>query len=108
MQITLKTRGMDALSAALSDRLEAARLRAAQQIADQARKNAPVATGELRDSIHVDDDGNVKASAPHSIYVEMGTSHRAATPFLAPAAVATMPDFEQAIKKAVDEVANGF
>lgn len=50
--------------------------KAAEEAAQVARSNAPVDSGELRESIHVEetDDGYaVVAEAPHAAFVEFGT-----------------------------------
>ena len=47
----------------------------------RAQENAPVRTGELRDSGHIDGDA-VVFSAGHARFVEFGTSRMAARPFL--------------------------
>jgi HK97 gp10 family phage protein len=60
----------------------------ADGIGDAARSGAPVATGELAGGIGVERDGDgwlVVAGSPHSIYVELGTRHMPAQPFLLPA-----------------------
>jgi HK97 gp10 family phage protein len=57
----------------------------AEDIADAARGFAPVDTGELRDSIQAESD-RVTVGAPYAAYVEYGTSHMSAEPFLRPAA----------------------
>lgn len=65
---------------------ERARDRVLDDIAEDARRFAPVDTGELRESIHVDKHAHeVVASADHAVYVEQGTENMAAQPFLAPA-----------------------
>jgi HK97 gp10 family phage protein len=61
-------------------------------IAEEARRNAPVGTGdegdphpgELRDSIHVEDE-KVVADSDHANFVEHGTIFMAPEPFFAPA-----------------------
>lgn len=73
----------DAASAHLKD--------LAEQIADDAKAGAPVATGKLRDSIHVEpsEDGKsftVIADATYAAVVEAGTATRPANPFLRNAA----------------------
>lgn len=61
----------------------------AEQIAELARQLAPVDTGALRESIHVEPAENgvvrVVASVPYAVYVEYGTARMAAQPFLTPA-----------------------
>lgn len=59
-----------------------------EDVADDARRNAPVETGELQDSIHgevVGTEGRVSATADHAAYVELGTSEMPAQPYLRPA-----------------------
>jgi len=57
-----------------------------EEIASDARRYCPVDTGELRDSIAhgVDNKGTISvwASAPHAIFVELGTSRMGPQPFL--------------------------
>lgn len=55
---------------------------------DTAQKNAPVLTGELRDSIRITGSRltrNVTARAPYAFYVEFGTSDTSPQPYLFPA-----------------------
>jgi HK97 gp10 family phage protein len=54
------------------------------KVAEEMRRNAPVRTGRLRDSIQVTSDG-VEVEAPYGSYVEYGTSHSPSQPFAAPA-----------------------
>lgn len=62
----------------------------AEDIAADARRNAPVDTGRLRNSIEVvpvdDKTVSVVATAPYAAHVELGTSDTRAQPFLKPAA----------------------
>lgn len=68
----------------------------ADDVAAKARSLAPVLTGALRDSIHVQGAGgdaaeaDVVADVPYAAYVEFGTSTRHAEPFLRPAADAVL------------------
>jgi HK97 gp10 family phage protein len=58
------------------------------EIEADAKVACPVDTGRLRDSISHEVDGDtvrVTASAPYAAYVEDGTQHMAAEPFLRPA-----------------------
>ena len=61
----------------------------AQECSDTSAHNAPVLSGELRDSHHVerhsDTDCDAVADAGHAIYVEMGTRYMPAQPFMTPA-----------------------
>lgn len=57
----------------------------AELIGDNARSIAPVRTGELRDSITVYNErmkSTIVAEAPYSLYVELGTRHQRAQPYL--------------------------
>ena len=55
-----------------------------RKVADEMRRNAPVDTGRLRDSIQTTDDG-VIVGVPYGGFVEYGTSDTAPQPFVAPA-----------------------
>lgn len=61
----------------------------AEAALEDAQMHVPVDTGELRDSLHIEDgdDGAkmVVAETDHWLYVEFGTSVMEATPFLRPA-----------------------
>jgi HK97 gp10 family phage protein len=61
----------------------------AQAIADEARANAPVRTGALRDSIEMtvvsDEAAQVSVGVDYGVYQEFGTSKMSAQPFLTPA-----------------------
>jgi HK97 gp10 family phage protein len=81
----IKTAGFDELIHVAT--LELAK-HLAEDVAAEARSNAPVRTGHLRDSISVEVDGDtviVQASADYAGYVELGTRHQRAEPFLMPA-----------------------
>jgi HK97 gp10 family phage protein len=54
-----------------------------KKVADEMRSNAPVRTGELRNSVQATDEGAV-ATAPYAAYVEYGTSRTAPQPFAGP------------------------
>lgn len=57
------------------------------EIAEDARRLAPVDTGALRSSIAaVPSEGRVEARSDHAVYVELGTRHMRAQPYLRPAA----------------------
>jgi HK97 gp10 family phage protein len=59
----------------------------AREVVIEAKRLVPVDTGALRDSISVIDGSPmaVVADAPYSLYVELGTRHMAAQPYLMPA-----------------------
>jgi len=82
------TRKLDAILRNLGKNTSAATEEIASDIVELARENAPVDTGELRDSIRVEVDGNdhtVVVGADHGAFVEFGTSKMAAQPYLGPA-----------------------
>lgn len=55
-----------------------------QNIAEDARSRAPVDSSELRESIVATEEG-VEATAPHALWVEIGTEKMSPRPFLTPA-----------------------
>jgi HK97 gp10 family phage protein len=62
----------------------------ADRVAELAEQLAPFDTGELRDSIHVEEGDRpgmyqVVASAPYAVFVEYGTHKMPAQPFFTPA-----------------------
>lgn len=63
--------------------------RAAETVRARAAALAPVETGRLRASLAVKSEGDrviLSCDCPYAAAVELGTSKRAATPFLLPAA----------------------
>ena len=74
----------------------------AARVAAAARANAPVLTGELRDSIEVEGT-DVVARAAHAPHVELGTVDQAAQPFLSPAVEAERGEFPAAIAAAIEQ-----
>lgn len=111
MELRLELRGMDGLSERLAPDglLAAARGAMASElfaVAQDARALCPVQTGTLRDSIavRVQEDGaagEVAASAPYAVCVELGTAGRAAHPFLYPAFAARRTGMTEQIARAV-------
>jgi HK97 gp10 family phage protein len=90
MTVSLKIAGLRTLSAGLNEAINRGTGRAAHLMENLAKQLAPVLTGELRDSIHVEQgagpaDWVVVADAPHAVHVEYGTQYQAAQPFLTPA-----------------------
>lgn len=70
-----------------------------------AKTSAPVDTGALRNSIQGERTGEfsgiVAPNVDYAIYVELGTRHMSAQPFLTPAADEVRPAFEAAVARAV-------
>lgn len=77
-----------------------------QQVAQDMRDLAPRDTGELHDSIEAIVDGPsglVRASAPHSRFVEFGTSVAPAQPYATPASEQSRTRFPKRLSDAVGE-----
>jgi HK97 gp10 family phage protein len=80
------------IAAELGIKMRAAENAAAQVVAQRARDRAPVATGKLRDAIHVenDPDGALVVAGNDDVFygtmVEHGTARNPPHPFLVPAA----------------------
>lgn len=94
-KVTGYLKGLDALKKGLNDRAtlddvkKAVRLNGAE-MTEQAKRNAPVRTGDLEGSItqSVSGDGLETKTAPHvdyAAYVELGTRFMEAQPYLEPA-----------------------
>lgn len=92
---TVYFKGLDVLTRGLKDRATLndvkmmVRLNGAE-MAEKAKRNAPVKTGDLRGSItqEISDGGLTTKVAPHmdySAYVELGTRFMEAQPYLKPA-----------------------
>lgn len=81
----------------------------AQRIRDEAllelgvdiSQRAPVDTGELRDSVQVDDD-RIRVTAEHAGYVESGTVKMRAQPYVRPA----VEDYEARLARLAREEIN--
>jgi HK97 gp10 family phage protein len=69
-----------------------------EQVAEEAKANAPVLSGALRDSIGVDSSGLTAEIGPtvdYASYVEWGTWKDAPQPFMEPAAEAGLDDLAE-------------
>jgi HK97 gp10 family phage protein len=96
------------IAASLQPRVTAALREAADEVADEARGRVVVASGDLRDSIHVDQDGDdvyVVAGNDDVYYghlVEFGSTPGGtpmpARPFLIPALEAKRDDIVRSVK----------
>ncbi len=80
---------MQKLSTKLPDAVDKSLERLADEIVADAKRLAPVRSGELRDSIKIEDvkkgEVTIVASADHAGYVEFGNSRVHARPFIRPA-----------------------
>lgn len=95
--ITHKNKLPDLAAAALPFAREAVD-RHAHEIESRAKVQAPVDTGYLRNSIHTKITnggltGIVHAAAEYAAYVEFGTRHQRAQPYMTPAFRAVEPKF---------------
>lgn len=78
----------DAVLASVRTDVADAVRKAAEAVAEEARRMCPVDTGALRNSITVSSDGSgaeVIAGKDYAVFVEFGTYKTAAQPFLVPA-----------------------
>jgi HK97 gp10 family phage protein len=110
---TVTVKGMDQLRAKLDQLPDAivTGVRAAvkaetEEIADDMRRGAPRATGELADSMQTEiaDDGlsgKAVATARHATFVEHGTSDTPAQPYVAPAAERARKRFPGRVEAAI-------
>lgn len=97
---------LPAISAAIRPAVVAEVQRAAFDVEARAKAKAPVRTGTLRRSIHsVFSNGGLSAVIGPSVlygkFIEFGTRHMAARPYMRPAAEAVLPKFAAAVKRAL-------
>jgi HK97 gp10 family phage protein len=76
---------------------------AALNIEGGAKRRAPVDTGRLRRSIETRKEGDltriVQVGAEYGVHVELGTRHRAASPFLTPAVEEEKPKLQARLRE---------
>lgn len=83
---------------------------AAEQLAEAVRERVPVASGALRDAVHVQEVEHgyaVVAGDSDAFYghmVEFGTTHTAARPFLIPAFEAQKDEILGAVEDALEDL----
>lgn len=98
---------LERAAAVLEQKLAEAAQAAASQAAEEARRNVPVDTGELRESITCSADGltaQVRADAPYAALVEYGTRRMPPRPFLRPAAMTAQETFAARAREALKEI----
>jgi len=86
-----------------------------QDIAADAKANAPVDTGNLRNSIQTSSAGSnaqvaqgvIQARADYSKFVEFGTSRQAPQPFLGPAGDKHLPKLQEAVGQVIGKLVEG-
>lgn len=102
--ITVRSR-IPQVSAQVRRRAEQVVAKAALDIEAQAKMRAPVDTGLLKNSIHVEPrsplERNVSSPVHYSVYQEFGTRHMAAQPYMTPAAEFVRPSFFAAMRRLV-------
>lgn len=94
--VTMLPAGVAAVEHALAEGLDAL----GDWIVEEARRSAPVLTGEFRDSIHVERDGEgvqVISDSDHAAYVEFGTNDTRAQPTITPAFTAGMSHLQEIV-----------
>lgn len=87
-KVKISTRVLDRILDNSKKNADDANKKVADEIVEIAKNNAPVVSGELKNSIEtVSDNGKsyVVVGADHGGFVEFGTSKMAAQPYLAPA-----------------------
>lgn len=104
--IVVKSNRLPAYSAAIRPAVAGEVKKATFDIEAKAKAKAPVKTGTLRRSIHsVFSNGGltgvVGPSVEYGKFLEWGTRHMAARPFMRPAAEAVLPKFAQAVARAL-------
>jgi HK97 gp10 family phage protein len=83
-------------------------LRSALRIQARARERCPVDTGRLRNSIAIELDedrlsGSVGTNVDYAPYVEFGTVHMAAQPYLFPSIEEEQPEFIRRLREQLGE-----
>lgn len=98
------TAKLDAILRNLGKNKSIATEQIANGVVDIAKDNAPVLSGALRDSIHVESDGDdhaVVVGVDYGAFVEFGTSRMAAQPYLGPAVAKVRKKLAKYFKKVV-------
>ncbi|MEM3697115.1 MAG: HK97 gp10 family phage protein [Candidatus Bathyarchaeia archaeon] len=78
----------------------------AEKVKAYAKQLAPIRTGYLRSSIYAkiqDWVAEIGAEATYALFVEFGTRHMQARPFLYPAIQEYLPRLEQIVCEAIDQ-----
>lgn len=104
MSFTVTENNIRAIKRRMKINAELAAARSARAIAKDAKANAPVDTGALRDSIRAEGNGlkwTVVVGAPYGVYVEFGTMYMSAQPFLLPAAMRRFPDVVKDLRNSI-------
>jgi len=94
------------ISAEAQERAEAAVAKASHDIEGLAKRIVPVDTGNLKNSIQVQEDGSLAATigprgVEYDYYVEFGTRHMGARPYMTPAAEHVRAAFIEAMRQII-------
>ena len=114
--MAVEIKGLDSLMAKLNamggdvlEALEKATKQTALAAQADARDNAPVDTGNLKQSISTEHERSIKAATStvytnveYALYQEMGTVKMAAHPYMMPALNANKSTFEQLARKELE------
>ena len=102
-------RKLDAMGGNVLDALEKATKQTALAAQADARDNAPVDTGNLKQSISTEHERSAEAATStvytnveYGLYQEMGTVNMAAHPYMMPALNANKSTFEQLARKELE------
>lgn len=104
--VVVKSDRLPEISAAIRPAVVGEVKRATFDVEAKAKAKVPVRTGTLRRSIHsVFQNGGLTGLVGPSVlygkFVEFGTRHSAARPFMRPAANQVLPGFASAVKRAL-------
>lgn len=110
-KLTIDRRALDGLSNAVRSNLGRAVAKIARDIEANAKATVVVDTGFLKNSIEaVPSEGAsftwyVNVGAHYGVYIELGTVHMSARPFLSPAVERMRPVLAEVVRQAVDRAA---
>jgi len=105
-KIRVEFNNFDAWAARLPGQCQEILKDVTEQVAADAKTDAPVKTGKLRDSIITEvqaKQGLVKVMKFYGLFIEYGTKKMAAKPFLRPAAEKAAPEFTRLMKEMISE-----
>ncbi|MEM3699849.1 MAG: HK97 gp10 family phage protein [Candidatus Bathyarchaeia archaeon] len=97
---------MERFDSAMQEHVQRLLANWAEDVKDYAKQLAPVRTGHLRSSIYAkiqDWVAQIGAEATYALFVEFGTRHMQAHPFLYPAIQEHLPRLERIICEAIDQ-----
>lgn len=92
------------IAAKMRPEMQEIKRNSADQVELHAKALAPFQSGDLRDSIHIEEDGNdfaVLVGVFYGHFLEFGTRHAPAHPYMKPARDAVYPSFEDALGRLI-------